>query len=216
MGLALVVLLASAGMAGTVNVGDTVRIYNHEGSLAGEFGIGLVGVNKPELFRSFCVQRNEYLDFDSRGFNVTGISRHSLPDNIPLAEETAYLYYHFLYGGLKTAYDHTPGTWQHGQDADALQQAIWKYQQQLSSPLTGKAKAFYDEAYAAVNGPNAEWDGLGPVRIMNLTWASSRNGFTKGSAAQDTLAVIPLPAAAWMGMGLLGATIVARRWRRAR
>jgi hypothetical protein len=217
MALTLVVVCASVAMADSVlQVGDTIRFYDREGSLAGEFGVGLVGANKPELFRTFCMQHSEYMDFDSHGFRVAGISDHSETDHKELAPETAYLYYHFIFGGLKTPYDHGNGTGQHAQDADALQQAMWKYQQQINYQLTGKAKVFYDEAYAAVHGQNAEWEGLGPVRILNLTWATSRNGFAAGSAAQDQLAVIPLPAAAWMGAGLLGALFAVRRLRRAK
>jgi hypothetical protein len=213
--------------ASTLQVGDVIRFYDREGTSAGEFGVAMAGSNSQdsnaELFRSFCVQRGEYIDYDWRGFKIAGISNHSEANNRPLASETAYLYYSFINHSLQTPYDYAPQGpshyndthRQHVLDANALQQAIWKFQGQLGGSLSGKAKTFYEEAYHAVRGDDPIWGGIGPVRILNLTWATSRGGHAAGSNAQDQLYMVPTPAAVWMGVVLLGGTLVVRRMRRA-
>jgi hypothetical protein len=196
--------VASSAFAGTVDVkvGDILKFTD------GALGVGTGGeFNADNLtngagvdFITYCVQTTEFLNFSNQ-FKVVGVSTQSLVDNVPLAQETAYLYTQFRNGTLPNY-----GT---NAAADALQAAIWHFQGQAGGALN----AYTTLASAAVSG--GSWSGIGNVRIANLVWHTALlPNFPVGTPAQDVLVIIPLPPAVFAGLGLLGVVAVGQIRRR--
>ncbi len=220
--LFLVVLIAatvSPAVAGVdLVIGDRIRFFDREGTTnGGEFGVAKYPSYNTEIFRTFCVQRDEFLDFHQDGFFVSNISTFCVLQNDQLDSRTAYLYSKFRSGSLSN-YVYTAGGDEDGSDtqwdridsANALQRAIWTIEGEslpggFDADEIAQAAAWVNEAQSAINANT--WVGLGNVRIANLTWATSRSGRTQGDPAQDVLVVIPVPGAALLGVigvGLVG------------
>ena len=109
---------------------------------------------------------------------------------------TAYLFYHYAIGDL-TGWD--------GDDAsaDGLQKAIWYIEDEIEyGGLDAKGIAFYDLAVANVGGDEG-WQGLGPVRVMNLYEAGYRGD--PAYLKQDQLILVPAPGA--LVLGCIGAVL---------
>lgn len=222
--LASLALAAAAGAAqaggDNINVGDTIRFFDRDGNLGGgEFGVAKLPASNIELFRTFCLQRNEYMDYNAAGFNVVGVSTQTVAGGVNLAAEVAYLYTMFRAGTLpgSAITDGSYGGGNHGTEADSLQRAIWSFMGQLnpnSAEVTSdvQAVALRNAASAAI--ASNSWSGIGNVRILNLTWATGRSGFGAGTDAQDQLVIIPLPTGA--ALGLAGLSLLAIRRRAAR
>jgi len=214
----LVLAVAATARAGTdVSVGDRIRFFDREGTTGGgEFGVAKYSNPGTELFRTFCVQTAEYMDFHADGFIVTGVSDHSVLGGVPLSSGAAYLYWKFRQGNLPD-YVYAPGTAAHVTEANRLQRALWFFQGQSG----GENNSYVALATDAMNvgGTTDEWVGMGigNVRIMNLVWATSRSGFNAGDHAQDQLVLVPTPTGVTAGAGLLAAVgIYSKRRRRLR
>ncbi|NTW17305.1 MAG: PEP-CTERM sorting domain-containing protein [Syntrophaceae bacterium] len=167
-----------------------------------------------ELFRSFCLETNEYLNFSSR-FIVGGISTAAInggtgggnPDAI--SDQTAYLYHNFYWKTLdQYAYDGATTEFADKDlsardlSANALQKAIWHFEQESGYENVNN---FYTRL--ANNAVTDGWSGLGDVRVINLLNAS-------GGYAQDQLTVAPVPEPATMlllGAGLIGLAGIGRK-----
>ncbi len=218
--IASLVLAAAAGAAqaggDNINVGDRIVFIDGPGSPGGEFGVRRHGNNMPELFRTFCLEQNEYMDFNSAGFRVSGISTVTVATGGTLTAQVAWLYTQYRANTLPSAAfsDGAYGGTNHASEANSLQRAIWS--------LMGQAVANFNSDTAAVALRNAansavssnSWSGIGNVRVMNLTWATSRSGYQEGANAQDQLVMIPLPSGA--ALGLAGLSVLAIRRRAAR
>lgn len=209
VGLLLATMFTSSALAGAdpVKVGDNIRFYNRPGTQGGgEFGVRNVsqnvGTEANPAWITFCVQRSERLDFASAGFDVKAISDKIVLGNKLLSNEAAYLYTAFRSGTL----DASQGAYS-GDDssADDLQLAIWKWQGEWNPALTGRAKFWYDQA------DNANPSSIGNVRVLNLTWGSTRGGFEEGQDAQDVLVLVPSPAAALLGLLGVAGLVTLRR-----
>lgn len=194
-------LLTVSSQPATANdglaVGDVVRFFDREGSIGGgEFGVAKLPNLTAEIFRTFCVQRDEYLDFDPAGFRVVGITGKVQLQNQDLNFKTAWLYSQFRAGTL-SGYDYTPNSAARIASADALQAAIWHLENESGytnfASLSAAAQNFVNLAVAA--NPQD----LGNVRVVNLVWTTTRSGFQAGAAAQDVLTIIPEPAFFQMG-----------------
>ncbi len=213
MCLALAVLSGTAVAAGdNISLGDTIRFFDREGTTGGgEFGVAIHPAVNTEVFRTFCVERGEFLDFNQAGFTVVGISTTTVMSGFSLNTQAAYLYTQFRNGGWANATafagDGVYGGANHVDDANVLQQAIWSFMGQTftNSP---QVQALIDEANAFATN-NAAW-GIGNVRVLNLVWATDRN-YLAGTHAQDVLTLIPLPTGAGLAMAGLGLLAIRRR-----
>jgi hypothetical protein len=158
---------------------------------------------KEELFRSFCLETNEYLSF-GKEFIVAGISDSAKnggsggPSPDPISDETAYLYHHFYWGTLPDYKYQDTSTSQYftsrDQSANALQRAIWWFENETG----GQENHYTALAKSAVNSPT--WPGIDDVRVINLTDVN-------GNRMQDQLTVVPAPEPATillLGSGVIG------------
>ena len=163
-----------------------------------------------EPFSTFCVERNEFLDFRTV-FTVTGIEGAASHGGIsggdpdPISEQTAWLYQSFRDESL-TDLGYVFETETSAQraarvaSADALQNVIWGLEGEFGaawSPDSGLQSIFYDAAMAYGTGL-----GLGNVGALNIAWPD-------GKSAQSQLVLLPVPlpgalALAAIGLGLVG------------
>ncbi len=214
-----------------LSVGDTIRFEDREGTVGGgEYAVyGVSPFSANELFRTFCVQTTEFLDFNAAGFKIVGITDHTVAGNDQISPQTAYLFAHFSMGDLGH-YDYTPApyndsTYEHDRDANDLQKALWYFEGETSttfSNLPTESQQWITEANNAVS--SGAWSGLDGVSVLNITWATSRGGHYKNDNAQDVLywnppppppPGVPEPAsiAVW---SLLGLSLGWTSWRRRR
>jgi hypothetical protein len=192
-----------------VVAGDQVVFADGPGTTGG--GEFTVTVNGTWSFVTFCLQRTEYIDF-SHAFTVDGVNPYALTDPVvnggdgfgrdPISEQTAYLYTMFRDGTL-TGYNY--GGAGHVSSANDLQRAFWMFENELAMDASNP---FVILANAAVDS-NA-WNGLGNVRVMNLSRGTGRDY----REAQDQLTLVPEPASmALVALGM-GAVAAHRRLRR--
>ena len=221
--LASLAIVCTAGMAtaNTVRFTDATGKYN--GTSGGAFvatrvsgdvgltgGLGLTGNN----FYTFCVERNASIQLNGTTTYFGQISMSSsqganggvTSGTIPLSNITARLYREFRNNGTFGRVGTFVNGYTTAAQTDAIQNAIWAAQGQITvGSLTGDSLALY-------NWAKANSDGLKGVRILRL-WTTNTNGVYTG-ASQDQLTMIPLPPAAWAGLGTLGCLLGASHIRR--
>jgi len=228
--------------------GGEFKIYNFSGGsvpgmgagvAVGNLGTDFKGQNLSHTsavgttFQTFCLERNEGVDANGTlvnwtiddaavkgGFAGQDTVRGGLPADT-LDVRTAYLYQQFWNATL-VGYQYTIGA-PRIQSAAALQLAIWKIEQELvptggsnATDLTALyngnalAQAFFLDASLHA-GPT-----IGAVRVLNMTVLDGAGNVIQ---RQSMLIVIPLPRAAWLGLGMIGAfgafTLIRRRRRQA-
>jgi hypothetical protein len=209
--LSLIVVLSGGFAQAGVMVGDQIRFFRAEGNATsgGEYGVAYASDPGHELFRTFSLNQDLFLDFNAHGFVIDSITTFARPDHNELDSRTAYLYSKFSAGTLSD-YNYLPNGMGHKQSADSLQLAIWNLEGG-SSGVDAQAQAWIDEANAAIAG--GQWSGLGNVRILNLSWATGRRHHDAGDPAQDVLAIIPEPStlAIWTVLGMSGLCVLYRR-----
>jgi hypothetical protein len=201
--------------AGTARFSDSYGTLNGGEYIAhptGFTGHRLPGTSYPD-FETFCIERNEYLDFN-KTFHVDigtaaigGGTGGGSPD--PLHPQTAWLYCSFVKKTL-TGYDYGTGAARIS-SANALQAAIWLLENEITKLSDVVSGAELTQAQAFLNlAANANPQDIGCTRVMNL-WHTTQwwnapliNGKYH---YQSLLLCIPAPAAALLGvigLGLVG------------
>ena len=198
----------SAAHAYPVAIGQEIRFADGPGTTAGGEFLVHDWDSDEYLFRSFCLETNEYVSMGRR-YVVQDISTEARaggsggPRPDPISEFTAYLYHNFYWGTLE-AYAYNGATTEfanRGESANALQLAIWWFEEEIG----GQQNYYTELAQTEVN--TGAWSGLGDVRVINLVDA-------QGGNAQDQLTVAAVPEPATMlllGAGLIGLAGVGRR-----
>lgn len=201
--LLCVALAPAAAMAAPISVGDSVKFTDRPGNTGG--GEFLATVNGVEQFITFCLQKTEYIDFQTT-FIVSGISTGALTDPAnkggdangfdPLSPQTAWLYTQFRANTLSGYYFSGVN---HQASANALQKAIWYFEGEIANPNN----SFVTLANNAVAGG---WTGLGNVRVMNLSFPDGREAQDQLMLVPQSTTTVPEPASLALfgtGMGLL-------------
>jgi len=129
----------------------------------------------------------------------------------PISAQTAYLYSNFWNATL-VGYNYVFGAGRLASARD-LQLAIWYFEDELNSSdgtpnglkpslalLTPGANAFITAANLAVS--SGAWSGIANVRVLNLTTFNAQGQIVQ---VQSVLVLVPLPPAAWLGLGLMTA-----------
>jgi hypothetical protein len=190
-----------------VLAGDAVKFTDGPGTTGG--GEFTVTVYDSWTFVTFCLQRTEYIDF-SNTFTVDSVNPYTLTDPASnggdalgrdfISEQTAFLYTKFREGTL-AGYTYGAGA-AHVTSANLLQNAFWMFENELAMDL---ANPFVILANNAVS--SGAWDGIGRVRVMNLSRGTGKN-YTE---AQYLLTMVPEPAS--MAVLALGRGALAARRR---
>jgi hypothetical protein len=229
--------LADLGDVTKISLQTTTWTY-YGGTGGGEFHATVIGLPLADVgpinstWETFCLEENETVGSGTHNYfgvvntaavkggdnpsmgSVAGgnpiygdpLGQQSVGD--PLDARTAYLFTKFSQGTLLN-YDFAGPTAARKADAAALQDAIWKIEQEITKTLTGQALAWYNEATTAV--ASGAWQGIGDVRVLNLYTGYTAN--TVSGAAQDVLVMVPVPAAVLLGfLGLGAAGIKLRRF----
>ncbi len=152
--LIAIILSAPVVYADSISQGDSIWLYDREGSTGGgEFGVSK-SLNGNEEFRTFCLERQEYF-VPGQEFKVGAISENAVNGGVGaqgdrIDTQTAYLYTKFRNQTL-SGYDYTPNSAEHIRDADSLQKAIWYFEGEIALPTDdAQAMAWINEANAEV------------------------------------------------------------------
>lgn len=221
--------LAAPSMANPISAGDFLRFSDGPGTVnGGEFIVN--SLQSGQTIRTFCLEVPENVFFGgapgvTHPFEVEAVSDRAVlggsnndpPDGggpgDPISSRTAFLFQNFARGtlaGYNYGLDSDPARIS---SANALQNAIWFLEHEISDQNQGIA----DPATQALIAMFLTMDmggftGIGDVQVANLIYRVDGPGGSAGDQAQDILILVPLPHAAGLGFaGLLCVMGVRRR-----
>lgn len=202
-------------------------IVNRDSGDVGRLGdLGLTastGTYGNGSFYTFCLERTEHISFGatyytqiSGGAVNGGYSGQTSTNYDPVSNETAALYRTFRSGG---SFGGTIGTIDQSAETTALQVAIWYFEGEWFDLGNGNPLALSAQAQELVNWATANATGLGGVRVLTLWTNYNASTGTYSGNSQDMLTIIPLPPAAYAGigslLGVVGFGVIRRRRLRA-
>jgi hypothetical protein len=193
----------------TLNGGGEFKIT----TLSGFAGVNGLASDEPGTFQTFCLEIGSAINTGPGSSGTANVYDYTLGNaavpggpgaSDPVGFETAYLYTQFRMGVLSD-YAFNGTAEDRKASAAALQSALWYLEGEISL-VSGQAADWVAQAQAAV-APGGSWgETLGLVRVLVLSQG--------GNDRQDVLTLVPLPAAAWVGLAGLAAIPVIRARRR--
>lgn len=215
-GLAIGVLAASGLAQNQVRMEDPGSSWRHGSFAGGAFRAvqvaGYIGQGggpggSANSFLTFCLERGEnislpqvsYADIGNRALGGGPDGGNDPAPGDPLSAVTAYLYWIFRTSqsmgsnGFASVVDSADET-------RSLQRAIWFSENEFTGSETEwqndqRAQNYYNWAVANNDG---DFHGVAVLRV----WSNFSGGMYSGNR-QDQLTLVPLPPAAWAGLGSL-------------
>lgn len=174
-----------------LNVGDDIgfnknnTLYQTYGTTnGGEFAVFLYNGAVREtdvLFKTFCLEKNEYLDYSTK-FNIDSIESYAVRGGISgasledgqyrdyLSLETKYLFYHYAIGdlaNLTALFSYATDT-----SANLLQNAFWILENEITGPNNLVTWAVTQVAHLS----SQEWSEIQRVKVLNISYHSGTLG----------------------------------------
>lgn len=214
-------LVSASAQASIVTVGSLIKFQNGPGGSGGEFGIAHAGTPSVTEFVTFCVEKDEFVNFSST-YYVESIEKFADRGGVntnegdPVDATTAWLYYNFRMG---TLFDYVYGDITDTSNArkhaaNRLQNAVWHLEEEQAGTGSGlnDGAAYVAAAqqelfdYQSSSGYTGNMqEAINRVRIMNI-----RKGSATGAKSQSQLYLLPEPASAltWavLAIGFVGVT----------
>ncbi len=201
------------GFGTTAEANPTIKLYPgyYQAGNGGEFlavvkSEGIPGYPVNSWFKSFCLEKDEYIRFGKKYYvvvndeAVNGGAGGPSPD--PLDSRTAWLYNEFVEGTLN-GYDFDNTGIGRLTSAAALQNAIWYLEEEISSIQTGTLTEHFVQLANASSWYANNY--IGNIRILNLYENCNLTGHAQDQIVK--IAAIPAPGAiplVGIGVALVG------------
>ncbi|WP_136805160.1 PEP-CTERM sorting domain-containing protein [Desulfosediminicola flagellatus] len=192
--------------------GDFLKIFNGPGTTGGgEFNIDLKNNGIGTDYISFCLERSEYISFDTE-YEIDHIVDYAelggggaVDGKDYISDATKWLYHNYMFGDY--VWSRTTGVT--AEKANAVQNTIWFLEDEFTDTgwanLSISKQSSYD-LYNIVQG-QGDYSFNGVVKVINLVDAS-------GNRKQSQLIGEPVPEPSTMllmGAGIAGLAVYARK-----